>query len=112
MSVLTLYSSDLMLISRVGGVARAAGWDFESRTDTQDADDSEFVKVFLDLGCRSVAPSQLVAIYSAATLERAVTFGPHVHVDLLESARKAGFGTVVSRGSFMGNVAAFLARVE
>ena len=106
-----LFSSDLMLISTVGGTASAAGHQFCCVSTANDlvhrlAEDN--VLLCLDLSAAGADPAVLAQQISAETLQSAIAFGPHVHTARLDAARQAGFGRVVSRGQFVSGVSGLL----
>lgn len=107
-----LFSSDLMLISTVGGTATAAGHEFCSVTDTADlvrrlADCN--VLLCLDLSAPAADPHAIANQIPVEALRSAIAFGPHVHTARLDAARQAGFGRVFSRGQFVTHVADLIA---
>jgi hypothetical protein len=104
---LVLYSSDLMLVSTAGHAAREAGFGFQSVLSPGEATwylqtaDTLFC---LDLSVTHADPQAIASCAMAEVLGRAIAFGPHVHTARLESARSAGFGTVLSRGQFFSRL--------
>lgn len=106
-----LFSSDLMLISTVGGTAAAAGHHFCTVANAADlmqkmADDN--VLFCLDLSASGADPEIVAAKIPAETLRSAIAFGPHVHIAKLDAARQAGFGRVLSRGQFVMRISELL----
>lgn len=106
-----LFSSDLMLISTVGGTATAAGHKFCSVSNSNDlvhrlAEDN--VLLCLDLSAAGADPAVLAQQIPSEILQSAIAFGPHVHTARLDAARQAGFGRVVSRGQFVSGVSGLL----
>lgn len=106
-----LFSSDLMLISTVGGTASAAGHQFCSVSNPSDlihrlADDN--VLLCLDLSAAGADPAVLAQQIPSETLQSAIAFGPHVHTARLDAARQAGFGRVFSRGQFVSGIRGLL----
>lgn len=99
-----LLCTDLMLTSAVGGAASAAGVPFRSAPDVLQAVDSaktfDGVLLLIDLAARGFVLSDLQHHFSEQLLTQAVAYGPHVHEQLLQDARDAGIGTVLSRGQF------------
>jgi DNA-binding NarL/FixJ family response regulator len=110
-----LISPDLMLTSRVAGLAAAAGWNLEVRpaASTPPANERYDLAV-LDLGGLRPPPAELIqqlrANLSTQHSIRIVAFGPHVQHERLQAAVDAGAVDAVSRGEFLGNFAACLAR--
>lgn len=109
-----LVSPDLMVGSRLAGMARAGGAVLEQRHGP-DASAAGFDVVILDLqGLAAGAAAAVGRLRAAATDGRPpkiVAFGPHVATGLLDEARAAGADAVVSRGEILGSFAAVLARV-
>jgi len=109
-----LVSRDLMVGSRLAGLARAAGATCEQRHAAGATADG-FDVVILDLqGLPAVAAAiqGLRAAGPEAATPKLVAFGPHVATGLLEEARAAGADAVVSRGEILGSFAAVLDRVR
>jgi len=68
--------------------------------------------VIIDLNSAKADPvSTIAALKADASLAgiRAIGFASHVHVDLIEAARKAGADQVLPRSAFAGNLAEILA---
>ena len=106
-----LFSSDLMLISTVGGTASAAGHQFCSVSNANDlvhrlADGN--VLLCLDLSAPAADPHAVAQQIPVEALRSAIAFGPHVHTARLDAARQAGFGRVFSRGQFVSGVRGLL----
>ncbi len=115
MSTILLFSSDLMVISKADGFARAAGHQFQHQATLNDLNEmvqDSSVQILLDLGLREISPAALQQVFSPAVLARSVAFGPHVHTELLNTAKQAGFGQVISRGQFMSQPGRHLTRDE
>lgn len=110
-STILLLSTDLMVISRTDGFARAAGHRFLHQATLDDLSElvsERSVRILLDLGLRDISLSTLQQTFSAEVLDQSVAFGPHVHTELLQAAEQAGFGRVVSRGQFMSQLGLLL----
>lgn len=106
-----LFSSDLMLISTVGGTASAAGHQFCSVSNARDLDHrlaDDNVLLCVDLSAPESDPHELAKQIPAEILRSAIAFGPHVHTARLDAARQAGFGRVFSRGQFVSGVSGLL----
>jgi len=106
--LIVLFSSDLMLISSVGGAATAAGHRFCSVSRLPDAvqrlaDDRSML--CLDLSASDGDPQAVASAIPAEVLLGSVAFGPHVHTAKLDQAKQAGFGKVMSRGQFVSKMA-------
>lgn len=98
-----LAATDLMMCSSVGGAARVAGAEFRSGDAVAaGATVTEHPQTLLliDLGYAREEISNWANVFPQAALARAVAFGPHVHTQLLQLARDAGVGQVISRGQF------------
>lgn len=107
-----LFSTDLMLISSVGGAAQMAGHSFqcETRTDViRDRLSDDQTLLCVDLSAVPAGPAELASLSSPAVLQNAIAFGPHVHTARLEAASSAGFGRVLSRGQFVSRLNQLLA---
>ncbi|MEJ7594723.1 MAG: hypothetical protein WKF77_24610 [Planctomycetaceae bacterium] len=103
-----LCSTDLMLISSVGGAAEASGFEFVSVNSLQVAIDKASALgsiVCLDLAASFSDPHEFAAAASLELLVRSIAFGPHVHTARLDAARAAGIGRVMSRGQFVSGLA-------
>ena len=103
-----LCSTDLMLISSVGGAAERSGFGFVTVNSLQAAIDkaaSAGSIVCLDLAASFSDPHAFAAAASMDLSGRAIAFGPHVHTAKLDAARAAGIGRVMSRGQFVSGLA-------
>lgn len=102
--LVVLLCADLMLTSSVSGAARSAGVRFVSCSDPVTAAAelarSASRRLLIDLATPGLTMARLSETISSADLQNAVAYGPHVHESLLEAARAAGVGTVLSRGQF------------
>lgn len=115
-----LVSPDLMVASRLGGLAARQGAALETARSLDAAPPGTGYHVaILDLqglgGDAAVlvacARERLAALGPGAGVGPAViAFGPHVAEDRLAAARAAGADDVVSRGELLGAFAAVLAR--
>lgn len=109
-----LVSPDLMLTSRVAGLAR----DLPARVETlrsleADPSGGPYDLVLLDTGSIQGDPAVMLtrirAILGTSPTPIAA-FGPHVHRDRLSQARDAGADHVVSRGELLGGFGPLVAR--
>jgi len=103
-----LCSTDLMLISSVGGAAEARGFGFASVNSIQAAIEKAATAgsiVCLDLSALYSDPNEFAAA-APQLLARSIAFGPHVHTAKLDVARSAGIGRVMSRGQFVSGLLA------
>ena len=102
-----LCSTDLMLISSVGGAAEACGFAFASVNSLQAAIEKATTAgsiVCLDLNAFCSDPNEFAASASPELVARSIAFGPHVHTAKLDAARTAGIGRVMSRGQFVSGL--------
>lgn len=102
-----LCSTDLMLISSVGGAAEARGFAFASVNSLQAAIEKAATIgsiVCLDLSAFCSDPNEFAASASPELVARSIAFGPHVHTAKLDAARTAGIGRVMSRGQFVSGL--------
>ena len=66
--------------------------------------------VIVDLNSQKSDPvATIAALKKSADAVRVVAFASHVHVDLIDAARKAGADQVLARSQFAGNLADILA---
>ena len=100
MSRVVFLSGDLMFASRVRGAAEAHDWDFQfSASLPEDCEDVGCV--ILDLATRSGLTDSIVSDCQNRCPEaKLIAFGPHVHTERLDAARRAGISTVMTRGQF------------
>ena len=106
--LVVLCSTDLMLISSVGGAAERSGFGFVSVDSLQAAIDKASTDgsiVCLDLAASFSDPYAFATAASVELLSRTIAFGPHVHTAKLDAARAAGIGRVMSRGQFVSGLA-------
>jgi DNA-binding response OmpR family regulator len=111
-----LLTGDLMGASRVEGAARQAGVELRMATNADAALDccsvEDVALVVIDLSTSSLDVSALVARLKGRTghVPAIVAYGPHVHEETLISARAAGCDEVFSRGQFLSQGGAIIAR--
>lgn len=109
-----LVAADLMVGSRIVGLAHGCGATVEQRHDP-DATGGPFDLAIVDVQALREEPGPAFArLRAAAPAERPlriIAFGPHVATQLLEQAGAAGADEVVSRGELMGSFAAIIRRV-
>ena len=102
--LVVLVCADLMLTSVLCGAAAALGLPFRRMSDLalgvallrHSADG----RLFVDLGTPGLRTEHLTSEIPEDIRRQAVAYGPHVHENLLNAARAAGFGQVMSRGQF------------
>ncbi len=108
-----LLASDLMLNSTISGLAAAVACPFRSAGTVAEAinllNESRGNLFLVDLGLPGLDVTELAAGVSEDTLQNAVAYGPHVHIQKLEAAKQAGFGRVMSRGGFSAAVGQLIA---
>lgn len=112
-------TKDLMMASNVRSVASSANINLkivpcaETLIEQLNVDETEvnnLNKVLVDLQTPGLAPENYADI-AAACQNRSVPvvgYAQHVHVDLIDAAKSAGFAAVYTRGQMNGNVAAIL----
>jgi len=114
-----LVSRDLMVTSRMTGLARAAGATLETAVALGDRLPGEpFAVVLVDLETAGADAAAAVERVLAAAGRvagtpgepRVVAFGPHVAHERLARARAAGADDVVSRGELLGGLPQLLVR--
>jgi len=103
---LVLLSRDLMLTSRVDGVANQKQYSTSHAADQASAisaaSDDDCQLLFVDLQLPGLDVATLVSRVreSRGRKVRIVACGPHVHEHRLAAARQAGCDQVVTRGQF------------
>ena len=117
-----LLSPDLMVSSRIAGVAAAIPATVEALGPAAAAPrGGPFAVIVVDLQVNGRTATALVDrakgfrdAQAAAGAERAaiIAFGPHVAVDRLAEAGEAGADLVVSRGELLGALPAVVERVR
>ena len=103
---LVLLSRDLMLTSRVDGVANQKGYTISHVADSASAisavadDDCQLLLVDLQLPGLDILTLVEQVRGTKGSEVRIVACGPHVHENRLAAARQAGCDLVVTRGQF------------
>ena len=107
---------DLMFRSKIRAVARHVNAEIAfAQTPAEILAQARAVKpslVIFDLNSPKSDPvSTIAALKADAGLAgvRAIAFASHVHVDLIDAARRAGADQVMARSQFAGNLADILA---
>jgi len=106
MMKLVLLSRDLMLISRVDGVANQKGYAITHTADPESAiaavEGNDGLLLFVDLQLPGLDVLSFVnqVRETSGSEVRIVACGPHVHEHRLAAARQAGCDLVVTRGQF------------
>jgi DNA-binding NtrC family response regulator len=114
--MVVLLSGDLMGASRVEGAARRAGVDFRMVGSVEAASDlcaeQAVALLVVDLATAGLDVAALVGRLKrdAKRAPAIVAFGPHVHEAALDAANAAGCDHVLSRGQFMSQSGAIIAR--
>ena len=95
-----MISGDLMFSSRVKAAAAQAGLEF--RLGFGLPEQTESIRfVVLDLSTQSGQASQIAKqCAERCPAAKLIAYGPHVQVQKLEAARKAGIATVMTNGQF------------
>ena len=111
-----LVSPDLMVTSRLAGLAREVPARIETlRSLDGAADEPRNCRLaIIDLGAIEGDPAVIIArvrsILGAAADTVVAAFGPHVARQRLDDARAAGADHVVSRGEILGGFASLVRR--
>jgi len=119
-----LVSPDLMIASRLAGLARGRADIHTIRSLDAMIQGSPCDLVLLDLQASTGDPAMLIPrirglaaapqpeceATDAGRSARVIAFGPHVAKPLLDAARAAGADDVVSRGELLGGFAALVDR--
>lgn len=106
-STVLLMSGDLMFASRVRGPAEAAGHRFMFSGSLPAEPDDSLAFVILDLSTQGSKAATLVDQCQAICPQaKTIAFGPHVDVQLLRTAREAGFDLVMPRSQFVQSLGA------
>lgn len=105
---IVLVSGDLMIGSRLAGLAQGCGARLVTRRSMTDAASHDLA--LLDLQSIAGDPAAAVGAARSAGARRVVAFGPHVDHARLEAARQGGADDVVSRGELLGAFPSLLAR--
>lgn len=110
--LVVLLCSDLMLTSNTGAAARAAGYDFVSTPDPNEAaqlaSSDRSVRLLVDFATPGLAISEFAQQLPEPVRQSAVAYGPHVHTAMFEAARNAGIGRVISRGQFSASLSTLI----
>ncbi|MGE0374042.1 MAG: histidine kinase [Planctomycetaceae bacterium] len=114
MSDILLVSADLFLGSRVRGAADAAGRGLDVASTGAAAierlNTGQYRLVLIDLETPQLDFGDLLADRSGRSPAAFVAYGPHVRAGLLDRARQAGCGLVLTRGQFDASLKDLLAR--
>ncbi len=105
-------SDDLMFAPRVTGQAQAAGWSVHETPSSTTAIELLHAEsprlLIVDLETPSLDIDHLLLQLPETSRPKVLAFGPHVHLQRLDSARQAGCDLVVSRGRFSSDLATLL----
>jgi len=111
-----LLTGDLMVMSRVAGVAAQHGIALHTASNAQQAaqlcGEHSAEALLMDLALASLDVTELVRVVAGKKISALtiIAFGPHVHEERLAAAREAGCDEVVNRGQFFSQLAAILGR--
>ena len=105
--LVVLVCADLMLTSVLCGAAAVLGLQFRRMSSLAQGvallRHFSAGRLFVDLGTPGLRMENLTSEIPEDIRRRAVAYGPHVHENLLNAARAAGFGQVMSRGQFQAH---------
>lgn len=114
MAKLVLVSGDLMVAARVEGAARKCGVSLATvagHAPAIAAGGDDWRVALIDLRSPGLDLSALVAeLRQLPRPPTIIAFGPHVHEQRLEEARRAGCDMVISRGQLDRDAEAILAQ--
>jgi hypothetical protein len=111
-----LFSSDLMISSRVEGAAVRANLTAKTVSTISalaaECGREAAAMIFVDLSTAANEVAAIMRMVRSAGVDRPaiVAFGPHVHEAKLAAARAAGCDQVLSRGQFFAQLDAILGR--
>jgi len=107
---------DFLFRSKIRAVAKHVGVDVQfAQTPDEILSQARALKpalVIVDLNSAKADPVATIAALkrdAATASTRTIGFASHVHVDLIDAARKAGADQVLPRSQFAGNLADILA---
>jgi DNA-binding NarL/FixJ family response regulator len=105
---------DFLFRSKIRAVAKHVHADISFAQTPGDilaqAQASRPALVIVDLNSQKFDPvATIAALKQVAGGVRVIAFASHVHVDLIDAARKAGADQVLARSQFAGNLADILA---
>ena len=105
---------DLLFRSKIRAVAKHVKADIAFAQTSEEilaqAEATRPALVIFDLNSQKSDPvATIAALRQKSGPIRVVAFASHVHVDLIEAARKAGADQVLARSQFAGNLADILA---
>jgi hypothetical protein len=96
-----MLSGDLMFASKVKSAAARVGRPFQLSGAVPDEPLDSLAFVILDLATRGKLLPRIVEDCRARCPQaQLIAFGPHVQVDALAAARRAGVPTVMTNGQF------------
>lgn len=105
-----LLSDDLMLGSQVSAAAQQVGQTVRTSPNVDallsHCADEDVRQVILDMNVANVQPDTTLAkLRDACPPDTTfIAIAPHVHTAKIESAKKAGFDRVLTRGQFHGSM--------
>lgn len=114
-------TDDLMFSSQILSAAQNAGFGVEWKPTESEfmarwvqVDESERTSIaILDLGMRNVNIATLIAALKSTRPNcQLIGYGPHVQVDRLAEAQRAGCDVVLARGAFSREVVSVLTHLS
>lgn len=111
MSRVAIVARDLIISTRIGETARAAGHDVVRVDDPEHLPAPDDVAVaFVDWSLREPGWAEALVAWRglAATPPRLVLFGPHTDVEAHRAARGAGIGPMHARSKLLSALTDFL----
>lgn len=113
MSLVAILASDLIIATRIGDAAAAAGHHVVRVDDPAELPPAGGTTVaFVDWGSRQPGWGDALAAWVGDADEarpRLVVFGPHTDVAAHREARSAGIGPMVARSKLVASLADYLA---
>lgn len=113
MSLVAIVARDLIIATRIGEAAAAAGHEVVRVDDPADLPPARATSVaFVDWGSRQPGWAEDLAAWAEGAIEarpRLVVFGPHTDVEAHREARSAGIGPMVARSKLVASLADYLA---
>lgn len=101
---IVMLATDLMFSSNVSGFAADRKVKFRRVESVDDfateLQTSEDTLVIVDLGIDQLDLEAAFQVIPESSKPTTIAFAPHVHVEKLNAAQKAGIGHVMSRGQF------------
>ena len=112
MSLVAIVARDLIIATRIGEAAAAAGHEVVRVDDPAELPPASDVAVaFADWGSREPGWGEALTAWIAGATDaapRLVVFGPHTDLEAHRAARSAGIGPMVARSKLVASLADFL----